>query len=254
MGSRYRVEEMLALLSGGVMPLDSVARDACAQLVADPMNPVDPQAVAVWVEGRHVGYLPAAVAPRYFAVFAAMQSAGQVATVPANLWARPYDDYVDQPDGSVVVERRCYTRVSVALAEPEMVRPLNMAPPRPRAELPVGSSVKITHIQDHLAHLGVVLRDRPAGWVHATLHRGEPATPRSTRPVVEVRVSGYRAGTLTPQMSETYLPLVDHLAAAGTVTVGRVLLEGSPVSVVAALHAVRPHEVTADWLAAATAP
>ncbi len=37
-------------------------------------------------------------------------------------------------------------------------------------------------------------------------------------------------------MSATYLPVIDHLDTTGAITVCRVLLEGSPVSVVAAMQ------------------
>lgn len=77
-------------------------------------------------------------------------------------------------------------------------------------------------------------------------------TARSSKPVVEVRINGLAIGTLTPQMSTAYLPVVDHLATAGTSTVARALVRGSPVSVSVALHAERAHEVSAEWLRAAT--
>jgi len=253
-GTQYRQDAVTGLFPRDVDLDDGAERNSTAALVPEPQNPKDPHAVAVRVDGVHVGYLPAEVAPDYAPVLQTLCSAGLAPTVPVHVWARAYTDYDEQVDGSHLPVRRHYTRVSVALAEPEMLRPLNLAPPRPRAELPVGSSVKVVNTQANFEHLNSVLNGRPAGWVYATLHRGEPATPRSKTPTVEVRVSGLRAGGLTVQMSATYLPVIDHLDRAGTMTVCRVLLEGSPVSVVAAIHALRPHELTPDWFTAVGSP
>ncbi len=246
-GTQYRQDAVVGLFDSGTDIDDGAERNCIAELVPEPYNPKDPNAVAVHVEEVHVGYLPADVAPAYGSDLGKLCSSGQTPTVPVHIWARAFTDYDEQLDGSQLPVRRFYTRVSVALAEPGLVCPLNLAPPRPRNELPIGSTVKVVNAQDNFAYLSSVLDGRPAGWVYATLHRAEPATPRSKKSTVEVRVNGRRAGGLTPQMSETYLSVIDHLDAVDTRTVCRVLLEGSPVSVVAAMHAVRPHELTSDW-------
>lgn len=246
-GTQYRQDALVDLFGSAADLDDGAVRKGLAELVPEPRNPKDPNAVGVYVKRSHIGYLPADVAPAYGSDLGRLCSSGQTPMVPVHIWARAYTDYDEQLDGSQLPVRRFYTRVSVALAEPGLVCPLNLAPPRPRRELPTGSSVKVVRTQDNFAYLSSVLGGRPAGWVYATLHRAEPATPRSKKPTVEVRVNGHRAGGLTPQMSETYLPVIDHLDAVGTRTVCRVLLEGSAVSVVAAMHAVRPHELTSDW-------
>jgi hypothetical protein len=249
-GTEHRQDAVIGLLTGN---LDvGVERDTIAQLVPQPDNPVDEHAVAVFVDDVLIGYLPREVAPRYAAVLAGMVSSGTIPSVPIHLWARSYDDDDEQLDGSYVTVRRYYTRASVALAEPELVRPINLAPPRPRAELPTGPSVKVTRTQEHFEHLHAVLGDRARGWVYASLHRAESAGDRARKPIVEVRISGQPAGVFTRQMSETYLPLVEFLDAAGTTPVAGVLLEGSPISVVGRMHAVRPHELSSGWIAAAT--
>jgi hypothetical protein len=51
----------------GARPGERVRYETAAVLHPDPRNPVDPGAIAVWVEGEHVGYLPAQTAARYLA-------------------------------------------------------------------------------------------------------------------------------------------------------------------------------------------
>lgn len=193
-------------------------------LVPEPGNPFDRHAVAVEVDGVHVGYLPAEVAPAYSPGLLDLTRDGLLPEVPVHLWARAYDDYDEQLDGSYLVVRRHHTRVAVALAEPELIRPINHAPPGRWSELPVRGSVKVTGTDEHLAVLTVTLAGRPVGYAYATLHRTEVTTTRTFRPAVEVRIDDHAVGTLTPQMSTAYLPVVDHLAAAGTTTVARALI------------------------------
>ncbi len=250
-GTQYHQDEVIALLPDSADVDGGAELDTTAELFPEPGHPTDANAVSVKVGGIHVGYLPRDIAPAYSSVFASMHQAGQVPTVPVHLWAHAFNDYDEQLDGSYATVRRYYTRASIALAEPEMLRPINLPPPRPRPELPVGASVKVVNTQANFKHLSSVLAGRHAGWVYATLHRVELAGPRSKKAAVEVRVNGRAAGALTPQTSEIYLPIIDRLDAADCTTVSRVLLEGSPVSVVGTMHAVRPHEITAEWLAAA---
>ena len=231
---------------------EGATKEAIAQLIPEPANPHDPNAVSVQVDGKLVGYLPKEIAPKYAPVLASMRYSGLIPSAPAHLWARAFDDYDEKLDGTYVVVRRYHTAVFIALAEPDQIQPINLAPPRPRAELPVGTSVKVTGTQQNFAHLDAVLAGRRLGWVYATLHRLDFPSPRSRKSVVEVRVNGRPAGTLTPQMSDVYLPLIDRLDQVRCTVVARVLLEGSPVSVVAAMHAVRSHELSAEWVNDAT--
>lgn len=251
-GTEHRQADILQLLPPEARTEQGADRDTTAVLLPEPGNPFDRHAVAVEVDGVRVGYLPAEVAPLYSPGLLDLVHDRLVPEVPVHLWARAYDDYDEQLDGSYVIVRRHHTRVAVALADPELIRPINQAPPGRCSELPVGGSVKVAGTGGHLAALTATLSGRALGYAYATLHRTEVTTARTTKPVIEVRIDNHAVGTLTPQMSTAYLPVVDHLAAAGTATAARALIQGSPVSVAVALHAVRAHEVSAEWLHSAT--
>jgi HIRAN domain-containing protein len=86
------------------------AREVTAQLLTEPANPHDPNAVSVQVEGQTVGYLPREIAPKYASVLTSMRYFGLLPSVPAHMWARAYDDYDERLDGTYAVIRRSLTR------------------------------------------------------------------------------------------------------------------------------------------------
>jgi len=124
---------------------------------------------------------------------------------------------------------------------------MNLAPPRPRAELPDGAAAKVTGTQDNLQHLRAVLAGRAIAWAYAVLEPTKITGPRSAKTVVQVLINGQAAGTLTPQMSIAYLPIVEPLTEGGCRATVRVLLKGSPVSVAATVYAARAHDISLDW-------
>lgn len=86
-GESYRREAIANVFSSAARPLGGVIMRT-ALLVAEPANPYDRFAVAVYVDGQHVGYIPADQAPRVQAVVNAHASAtGEHFVVPARLWA-----------------------------------------------------------------------------------------------------------------------------------------------------------------------
>jgi hypothetical protein len=56
-----------------------------AQLVPEPDNPTDPQAVAVYIEGRKVGHLARDLAAQWVAIQARRGETGQIVEVDANI-------------------------------------------------------------------------------------------------------------------------------------------------------------------------
>lgn len=86
-GESYRREAVAQVFSAAGRPLGGVVMGT-ALLVAEPANPYDRFAVMVYVDGQHVGYIPAEEAPRVQAVVNAHAAAtAQHLAVPARLWA-----------------------------------------------------------------------------------------------------------------------------------------------------------------------
>ncbi|HEY0698907.1 MAG TPA: HIRAN domain-containing protein, partial [Micromonospora sp.] len=153
-----------------------------AQLIPDPTNRFDPDAVKVLCSGQQVGYLPREHAGEYAPVLAALLEQGWTPQVQAEVWAQERQDPADPG-------RRTFVgAVRLDLREPHMIVPVNRPPAERHAVLPTGRMVPVTGDERQLAHLGSLMGEHPESWVYVTLHEQGPT--RSPRPLVEVRLDG----------------------------------------------------------------
>lgn len=222
--------------------------DVTAQLAPDPENPFDPNAVAVWAEGQHVGYLSREDAAHYAGPLGELADDEAHLEVPARVWAR-------LPGASVPTvgqgERvgRISIRVTVLLPPPTGVRPVNPLPDEPHTVIPAGGSIQVTGEENQMETLTRYVGDAPRH-LAVTLHLVQEArTPRATpHEAVEVRLDGRRIGVLTKHMSEQVRDLVAHIESRGRVAVCRAVLVGSPLRAEVTLKVCRSTEVTSAWL------
>ena len=218
-----------------------------AELLPEPGNQHDRNAVAVRVGGRPVGYLPREEAARYAPVLSRLAAEGFSPQVPARVWAAERDDHSGR--------RRAFRgSVRLDLAEPHLIVPVNAPPAGDHRLLPPGHAIPVTGEEHHLEALLPFLRPEGECWAYATLHEAMEQTARSSRVVVEVRLDGKRAGRLSPKMSGDLMPAVRHLAAQGRDTAARAMVKGNRLKVEITLYALRAHELPHSWMAPAPPP
>ena len=207
-----------------------------AAIVADLGNPYDSAAVAVWVQGELVGFLPRDVGEAYHRALADLAERGQYLGVEARVWA--YDG-----DGDV------RGSVTLVLPPPDGVQSFNEPPDEPYQVLPHGGSMQVTCEDQHMDVLRQYVADRDR-YVAVSLHAIEvQKTPRSAPyRAVEVRLCGQRVGELTKAMSEKLIDVVDFIDGKGRVPVCRAVLKGSPLRAELTLQVAKAHEVTRRWL------
>lgn len=198
-----------------------------AVLVPDPENPKDPRAVAVFVDGLHVGYMERGDAKHYHRQIAKLPS-GQL-TVPSRQWLREtYDN--------------TYARVTLSLPMHDQLlcpNPLD----RDAVLLPAGSTVQVTREENHMEHLAAVLdRYGAENVVLATLRCVTEQRPRSTVDLVAVDIDREQVGVLTPTQSANFIPLVRRAEELGTDVACRASLRGNSLKSDVALHARKAHE------------
>ena len=104
-------------------------------------------------------------------------------TASVHIWAREFEDH-DYENGRDTRTKRYFTSAHVALAEPDLLAPINLAAPKPRAELPDGGAAKVTGTQDNLPHLLAVLAARPTAWAYGVLEPTTITGPRSAKTVL----------------------------------------------------------------------
>jgi hypothetical protein len=85
-GESYHLEELAQIFSAAGRPLGGVIM-CNAVLIAEPTNEYDPSAVAVYIDGLHVGYVPRELAPQMQRSASAYARSGRPLTVLARAWA-----------------------------------------------------------------------------------------------------------------------------------------------------------------------
>jgi len=212
-----------------------------AQLIPEPHNKHDRNAVGVWVGGVQVGHLPREEAVRYAPVLSALTAQGWLPQVAARVWGSEWSDYGDRNSsfqGSVRLD----------LAEPHMLAPVNLPPVGDCRLLPTGNAIQVTGEEKYLDVLAPFLRPEGECWAHVSLHEVVEQLARSTRSIVEVRIDDACVGQLSPKMSSELLLAVRHLAQRGTTTAARAIVKGNRIKTEVVLYVARAHELPESWL------
>ncbi|GGM23997.1 hypothetical protein ACFQBY_18810 [Promicromonospora citrea] len=243
-GETFRQDAIRRVFAGTRVRSDAGAELLGQALLSDDSgNPHDSNAVAVWFEGEHVGYLSAGDARKYSPVVRELAAEGRVLRVEARAWAR--ERPAGDPDGSGLG-----ARVTV-FPPPDLVgiRPVNDLPRTPHVVLPPGRTVQVTKEDQHMAVLGEVVAHGSGSGIVATLHAVVEQRARSTAELVEVRYDGQRVGVLSTPMSAQLLPLVRYIESRGKVAVARATVAGSRLQADITLDVARTTEIDDAWIA-----
>lgn len=228
--------------------------EVTAQLVLEPTNRYDRNAVKVMVGPRHLGYLSKEVAPSYQPVLTALVERGFAPQCTAVINAWPDFDWDYNARGEVSKRSKgIRAQVRLDLDEPHMLVPANAAPPGAFALLPVGNAIQVTGEEGHMEALRAWTRPEGECWVHVTLHMITEQLARSSRTVVEVRIDDQVVGQLTPKMSGEYRPAIELLASRGRTTAARAVVKGNALKADVVLYAGKAGELDDAWISGATA-
>jgi hypothetical protein len=189
-GESFR-QEALRALSGGSTTEGVVNRVVTAEMIREPENAHDPNAVRVEVGGMHVGYLPREDAAGYHMLLAEFKAAGIPATCRARLtggWYRGPDDsgFI----GVVLIGCRRWRSASDPF-------------------LPGERLVSVNGEEEHQELISGLL----PGPFLAEVGLGKDLQGSTSR--LEVSHHGNRLGTLSRLWSERYEPLVRRVRNVG---------------------------------------
>lgn len=219
-----------------------------AVLLPEPKNRHDANAVMVWVDGRHIGYLARDEASQFSPVLQGLVAQGWLPTCPCSIWGYEYEDWTTDRRGREVSTTAFRAKARLVLDEPHMCIPLNLPPNQRHAVLPHGSALQVHGEENYLENLRPYTNEHGEGWVHATLHHVEEQLKTTSRTVVELRIDAEPIGHLTPAMSKNYLPVIHHLELQGITTTARAIVKGNSLTAEAVLHAAKAHELDSHWL------
>ena len=206
------------------------------ELVAEPDNPFDENAISVRWRNQVLGYLSREDAIRYSQPIRRIIASGLIAASTARIWAY---------DGG----ERLQARVTVALPEPELITPLNEAPTGVHTLVPWGSAIQVLKEEDHFDILFNHVPPEGVGLLLVSLHRAARVPKNGVeRPFVEVRLDGERVGELSNITSAHLLPLLEHTETIGETALAYAKINGSALAAQLVLHAAKATEIGNDWI------
>ncbi|UKA60842.1 HIRAN domain-containing protein [Arthrobacter sp. FW306-2-2C-D06B] len=215
---------------------DSEAEGVQVELVAEPDNPYDVNAISVRWRNQVLGYLSREDAIRYTQPIRRIIASGLTAATTARIWAYDAGD-------------RLQARVTVALPEPELIAPLNEAPAGVTTLVPWGSAIQVLKEENHFDILCNHVPTDGAGLLLVSLHKATRTLKNATeRPFVEVRLDGRRVGELSNVTSAHLLPLLEHTETIGETALAYAKITGSALAAQLVLHAAKATEISNDWL------
>jgi collagen type III alpha len=242
-GETYR-EAQIASALGRRPKLDEEMEEIFeAQLVPEPDNPHDANAISVRVRGEVVGYLDRDAALAYRPVIHRIAASGMTATTTARIWAVVRESWEDNQ------QARFFANVRIYLPEPHQILPLNNHAQAHVAVLPWGGALQVTGEDDHFGYLFNYLPKNGEGLVILTMHELIRTLKNGAeKHLVEVRLDGERVGQLTPATSNHYLPAIAHAADMGKEVGIWARIKGSGLAAELVIQGARATELSDEWL------
>ncbi|MEX3508112.1 hypothetical protein VVR84_01030 [Kocuria carniphila] len=209
-----------------------------AALVPEPDHPFDPRTISVRIGENKVAHLPTQDAHRYWDPIARVVASGYTPVVPLKLDAR-----LERNDGLAEVDASAV----ISIAPPDLLFPINPAPIQ-AAVLPQGSSIKVLDEQDFAEYLHSIVPASGEGRVIVTLEANKVRNSHGvTVDTVDVLYERKQVGRLSTQMSQQFIPIINHAFDHNLLTAAWGTIRGSAFEVSMTLQAARASEVPDAW-------
>lgn len=223
---------------GGLSVGRSQTWTGLAALVPEPDHPFDPRTISVRIGENKVAHLPAQDAHRYWDPIARVVASGYTPVVPLKLDAR-----LERNDGMAEVDATAV----ISIAPPDLLFPINPAPIQ-AAVLPQGSSIKVLDEQDFAEYLHSIVPASGEGRVVVTLEANKVRNSHGvTVDTVDVLYERKQVGRLSTQMSQQFIPIINHAFDHNLLTAAWGTIRGSAFEVSMTLQAARASEVPDAW-------
>ncbi|QZA18900.1 DUF2510 domain-containing protein [Mycobacterium malmoense] len=214
------------------------------ELIPEPDNRYDPWAISVRADNKTVGYIQRVDAPQWANVVRRVCASGHIPVVPGRIYAFERPDW-ENWDATGDPPKDFGATVQLKLGDPATALPLNNPPEVPHTLLPRSTIVQVTKENEHANSLLKFVPPSGYGLLIATLHEHLAASGRS---VIEVRIDDECIGQLTPQTSQRFLPLVQHLSRRNLLPACWADITGSAVAAEVRISAIKANEATPSVL------
>lgn len=242
-GEAYREAQITAALGKQVKLDEEVEATREAQLVPEPDNPYDSNAISVRVRGHVVGYLSREAAAVYRPVIHRITASGLVATTTARIWA------VRRASWDNSTAPRFFSNIRIYLPEAHEILPLNSRMQTNVAVLPWGGALQVTGEDEHFDYLFNYVPKGGDGLVILTMHEITHTLKNGAqRRLVEVRLDGERVGQMTTASSSHFLPSISHATDFDKTLGVWARIKGSGLAAELVVQGARATELDDSWL------
>ncbi|CAN5212475.1 hypothetical protein BH09ACT6_BH09ACT6_05820 [soil metagenome] len=213
-----------------------------AEIIPEPDNPYDRDAISIRIHGQVVGYLPKGEFSEYLPILNCIAANGVVAVTTARIWA-----VTRQTRRSTTPE--FFANIRVSLPDANIFVPSSQPPSAPYTIIPWGSKVQVTGEDKHFDVLSDFVPREGEKLLLVTLHRDDVVNSRGTvKSVVEVRLEGDTIGELSTTTSKNVLPIIDYLDRESLMTAAWATIRGSSLTAEVVVYVVKASEISDDAL------
>lgn len=230
-----------AAIQGLFPPGGSGEITADVNLIHDPGNKFDKNAVEVRGATGLLGFLPREDAAIYAPILAQLQANGAHLVTDALVYGWLDEDW---ESGRHIFRGS----VRVTLPQPHLLFPINGEPERPYVLLPYGNAMQVSGEDKHMNELGPYLRKMGEAWVYATVDSAIDEAARTPKTVVSVRIDDTVIGTLGKASGEHLVPVINYLADKGIRTAVHALVRGNALKADVTLYVKKAGELDMEWL------
>lgn len=176
---------------------------AIAEIIREPENKYDSNAVRAEINGRTVGYIPRELAPSFHQLLSYGKSIDKRIFVPCRVWISDSED--------------SYGSVSLDIDDPNSALPPANATEVPDSAIvwPTGNMIQVAEESKNIENVKVIFEKLRDAYGSSILLELVIDTARPDKPEVHVLFSGLKVGELSPASGKKFLPVVERATAKG---------------------------------------
>lgn len=204
-------------------------------LTRDPNNKYDKNAIAVWCQGLHIGYMPAEDAALFAPMF---DKIGHPIKVEGRVWA-------NEGEWSDKFRARTYFYF---VNFPEELEFVGQEPREGEVLIPKGSKIQVLGEDLHMDVLRPLVSAEHTTQMWVRLEKSVDFRPKSARDRIDIFFEGQRIGWLSDIQTKNVLPIVDFIEKTGRKAVAIAVLNGSKLKAEVVLHMSKAEGIDDAWL------
>jgi len=176
---------------------------ALAEIIREPDNKFDSNAVRAEIEGRTVGYIPRELAPSFHSLLDYGNSINKRIFAPCRVWISDEED--------------SYGSVSLDIDDPNSALPPANAGEVPSSAIvwPTGNTIQVSEESKNIENVKQIFEKLRSAYGNSILLELVIDAANPKKPEVHVLFNGLKVGELSPASGKKFLPAVERATTKG---------------------------------------